>query len=178
MRKLLSILFVLLPAIANADFCNWGYSGRKTFRCNGEVYFHGSASCQSGFYSSLFCHERFGDDGRDCADDNSRSTMECYRRLNGTETSSPRTEGGYCNWGYAGRQYFRCNGETFVYGSAVCDSGFYSNVFCRSELSSNGKACANDNSSVTVSCYKQLMQPRSTSYYGSSRSGWPRGIQQ
>lgn len=63
----------------------------------------------------------------------------------------------YCNWGFRPPDRFKCEGEEFVYGSPACQSGIYSKVFCRASESGSGRACADDNESITLRCAKSLL---------------------
>lgn len=162
MRKnLFFILFVIFYAsFSHAEFCNWGYAGPKIFRCNGENYYSGTAACNSGLYRNIFCHERFNQSGKECSDDNSPETMECYNRMTGarTEPAPRRDDEGFCNWGYAGPKIVTCEGQRFCFGSAACRTQMYSNIFCKEDNCGSGKKCADDSDAVTVRCYNRFIQ--------------------
>lgn len=145
---------------AYAEFCNWGYAGPKIHRCNGENYYYGIAACDSGIYQDIFCHERFNQNGRACAADNSPETMECYNRMVRPGRVEPRRDQdeGFCNWGWSGPQIVTCEGQRFCYGSAACRNGFYSNIFCKERYCQSGRQCADDNATVTVRCYNRFTQ--------------------
>jgi hypothetical protein len=81
----------------------------------------------------------------------------------------------WCNWGFAGPQVITCNGQKFVYGSAFCPSGMYRNIFCKEELSENGKGCSEDNSDITTSCYNRFMQSRPAIRGGGQQYSNPSG---
>lgn len=158
------ILFVILISLTSlsafAEFCNWGYVGPKIHKCNRETYYYGTAACDSGFYQNIYCHERFNQDGRACADDNSPETIECYNRMVKPGRVEPRQDEseGFCNWGFAGPKVVTCEGEKFCFGSAACRNGFYSNIFCKERFCQSGEQCADDNADVTVRCYNRFIQ--------------------
>ncbi len=65
----------------------------------------------------------------------------------------------FCNWGFAGPQVYRCNGETYYHGTAACNSGIYRDIFCHERFNQNGRACSDDNSRETIDCYNRLVAP-------------------
>jgi hypothetical protein len=168
--RFIFILALALSSNSYADeFCNWGYAGPKVYTCNGQKYCYGTAACSSGIYRGVFCKERFCDQGKDCADDNSKETIDCYDKLIAKEDPKEEPESEFCSWGYNGSQTIRCNGKEYCYGTAACASGIYSNVFCRIENCQQGKSCQDDNNPDTISCYDQTVGKRK-----SPQDSWPR----
>jgi hypothetical protein len=144
--------------VVQADFCNWGFAGPKHYRCDGVNYVYGSAADGSGFYRSLFCRDSLSDDCRDCRDDNAPATIACYNKMVASKQSKKESNE-FCNWGIAGPKVITCNGQKYVYGTAACPSGIYSNIFCKEAFSYSGKACSDDNSPETIQCYNRFMRP-------------------
>ena len=176
MRTFLFSIFMLFAPVSHAEFCNWGFAGPKVHRCNGENYYHGTAACNSGLFRDVFCHERFNQNGQACADDNSAETMACYNRMVAPRRTDPAPGNNeWCNWGFAGPQVITCNGQRFVFGTAACPSGMYSNIFCKEELSESGKACSDDNSDITIRCYNRFMQTRPATRSGNQLQSNPSG---
>lgn len=65
---------------------------------------------------------------------------------------------GFCNWGFMGPYYFKCQGKTYVYGSPICGEKIYENIFCEEKYSFNVQDCVADESPDTVTCYNKLIE--------------------
>ncbi len=137
------------------EFCNWGVIGPKIFECRGKKYAHGSTYCPSGSYENIFCEDRLSANGRACQADQSPDTVFCRQQFQQSQTANVENE--FCDWGI-GPEFFECQGKVYVYGSADCPSGFYSNIFCEERYSNNGRACQDDRSQETVICNRQFQQ--------------------
>lgn len=61
-----------------------------------------------------------------------------------------------CNWGSNPPKKYRCNGQTYIKGTAACRSGIYSGVFCHEALIKDGKACSEDVDAETMKCHQKL----------------------
>ena len=176
MKTFFLLILTLSPAASQAEFCNWGFAGPKIYRCNGENYYHGNAACNSGLYRDIFCNAKLYQNGQACSDDNSAETLECYSKMVAPRRTQPAPKNNeWCNWGFAGPQMITCSGQKFVYGTAACPSGIYSNIFCKEALIDSGKECSNDNSDITIRCYNQFMQSRPANRGGSQQQPNPSG---
>jgi hypothetical protein len=150
---------------AHAEVCNWGVSGAKPIKCEGETYYYGSAACASGFYKGVFCHEKFYGDGRACADDNAPQTVRCYQKYIGSDSTPqgpptpPQAKGEFCNWGFVGPKTYVCEGVEFCSGTAACGLEVYRGVFCQMKNCQHGRECRDDNDPITVRCHDKLLGP-------------------
>jgi hypothetical protein len=182
MKILLFISSLLVGSTSFAENCNWGFNGATEYTCGSETFLSGSAACDSGFYSRLFCNTKFEDDGQACANDNSVATMKCYEKMIGPTKNKPpvgikrfggkadsKDDEGFCNWGFDGPKIVVCNGKRFCAGVAACRNKIYHNLFCAEEFCESGKACAADESNSTVQCY--LSTSKTPSKSGSSEAG-------
>jgi hypothetical protein len=69
------------PAPKTDEWCNWGFEGPKVITCDGQRYVYGTAACPSGLYRGIFCREELSQSGKDCSDDNSPATIQCYDKV-------------------------------------------------------------------------------------------------
>ena len=69
------------PKTNQTEYCNWGFSGARYFFCNGQNFVYGSASCSTGFFNNIFCKQELSGNPKDCANDQSEMTMQCYEKL-------------------------------------------------------------------------------------------------
>jgi hypothetical protein len=81
----------------------------------------------------------------------------------------------FCDWGFVGPKIYRCDDQNYYYGTAACRTGFYSNIFCNSKYSQDGKACADDDSPETIKCYNRMnkIYTHSDKKNSDLDDGWP-----
>ena len=65
-------------------------------------------------------------------------------------------EAEFCNWGFVGPRKYKCEEQNYIFGSPICDSGRYKNIFCHEQFFADGKACSEDASEATKLCYEKF----------------------
>lgn len=71
-----------------------------------------------------------------------------------------------CNWGFVGPKQFQCNGQVYIYGSAICQSVFFSDLFCHKSLSRSAFTCSKDQSLETKKCRQVMLESRRNDFPG------------